>query len=305
MTLATQAQPLAEFATLLLRERPYQLVRHLGGGAMGEVFEIEHQATGRRLVLKSLRQRIGANAAWADRLRLEAQTAGRLRHPNLVSAVDFWITPEGFPCFVMELLRGASLADDLRRARRLPVLTATKYAIQVLSALAAAHDLGIVHRDIKPENLFVCRLTGRASWIKVLDFGIARVLPDASTGAPAPLAMPTATGTMVGTPRYMSPEALEGRPVDLRADLYSVGVVLYVMLAGTGPFDRVHPGQSLDAPPPPSRFTPEGLPDDLDRIVLRAMRERPEDRYQTATEFASELKDLRATLKRASSEQTE
>ena len=184
------------------------------------------------------------------------------------------------------------------------MLSATKVAIQVLSALGAAHELGIVHRDIKPENLFVCRVAGRAPWIKVLDFGIARVLPDALIGAPAPLSVPTVTGTMVGTPRYMSPEALEGQRVDLRADLYSLGVVLYVMLAGTGPFDRAQLGQSLDAPPPPSHWLaddtsaePEAARAELDRIVLRSIRERPEHRYPSATEFAEDLKRLRSALK--------
>lgn len=307
--------PLAEFASKLLDGHPYRAVRRIGAGAMGEVFEVEHQTMGRRLALKSLRQRLSGEAPAADRLRIEAQTAARLRHPNIVDAVDFWITPEGFPCFVMEFLTGSSLADEMKGGRRLPVLSATKYAIQALSALGAAHALGIVHRDIKPENLFLCRAIGRAPWIKVLDFGIARVLPDAATGAPAPLNVPTVTGAMVGTPRYMSPEALEGHRVDLRADLYALGVVLYVMLAGTGPFDRVQSGESLDAPPPPSHWSADDTPDELwgmpagpefesaraelDRIVLRSIRERPEHRYQSAAEFAEDLKRFRSGLKQS------
>ena len=285
------------FAAKLLEGHPYAVVRAIGAGAMGEVFEIEHKTMGRRLVLKSTRLRLGADPHVAERMRIEAQAAARVSHPNIVNAVDFWISPDGFPCFVMELLSGASLAVELRQNKRLPILTATKYAVQALSALAAVHELGVVHRDIKPENLFVCRVSGRVPRIKVLDFGIARVLPDASTGAPAPLAVPTVTGAMVGTPRFMSPEALNGRRVDLRADIYSLGIVLYVMLAGTGPFDLAEPGQHLDAPPPPSRWLPSGFPSELDRIVIKAIREQPADRYQSAADFAEDLKRLRSDLK--------
>lgn len=298
----TQEPPLAaqlEFAAQLLEGRPYAVLRLIGAGAMGEVFEIEHKTTGRRLGLKSTRLRLGADPHLAERMRIEAQAAARFSHPNIVSAVDFWITPDGFPCFVMELLSGASLTEELCPNKRLPVLTATKYAVQVLSALAAVHRVGVVHRDVKPENLFICRVPGLAPRIKLLDFGLARVLPDASTGAPVPLSVPTVTGAMVGTPRYMSPEALNGQRVDLRGDIYSLGIVLYVMLAAIGPFDLVRPGQHWDAPPPPSQWLPRGLPPELDRIVIKAIRQRPEDRYQSAAEFAEELKRLRSNLKQA------
>lgn len=297
----TQATPTArfEFATQLLEGHPYAVLRPIGAGAMGEVFEIEHKTTGRRLVLKSTRLRIKADPHLAERMRIEAQIAARVSNPNIVNAIDFWITPDGFPCLVMELLSGSSLAEELTPNKRLPVLTATKYAVQVLSALAAVHEFGVVHRDVKPQNLFICRVPGLAPRMKLLDFGLARVLPDASTGAPAPLSEPTVTGAMVGSPRFMSPEALNGRRVDLRADIYSLGIVLYVMLAAIGPFDLVEPGQHWDAPPPPSRWLPSGLPPELDRIIIKAIRERPEDRYQSAAEFAEELKRLRSNLKQA------
>lgn len=303
----TQAKPrvaLSELAERLLEGRPYEFVRSIGAGAMGEVFEIKHKTMGRRLVLKSPRLKLGAQPhalveAQVERMRIEAQAAARLSHPNVVSAVDYWMSSDGSPCFVMEFLNGSTLAEELRRHQRLPILAATKYAIQVLSALGAAHGLGVVHRDIKPENLFVCQVPGRMPRIKVLDFGIARVLPDAATGAPAPLPVPTVTGAMVGTPRFMSPEALMGHRVDLRADIYSLGIVLYVMLAGTGPFDRVQANQSLDAPPPPSRWLEAGLAPELDRIVLKAIREKPADRYQCAADFGEDLKRFRTSYKQA------
>ena len=290
--------PLAEFARQLLAGRPYAVIRHMGRGAMGEIFEVEHTEMGRRFVLKSPRPRYEGNQRIADRMRIEAQSAARLKHPNIVEVVDFWTTREGFPCVAMEYLEGASLTEHLIKRTTIPVLEATRYASQLLSALATAHALGIVHRDIKPDNLFLQERAGRPPALKVLDFGIARVLPDAKTGAPHPLEVPTETGTLVGTPRFMSPEALEGLRVDHLSDIYSAGLVLYVMLAGVGPFDRVSWQEAASSRPrPPSELADTELPPELDRIVLKAIEEAPGQRYQSASEFQRDVDALRAELK--------
>jgi serine/threonine-protein kinase len=164
----------------------------------------------------------------------------------------------------------------------LPVDEAVDVTIQTLSALSAAHALGIVHRDIKPENLYLHTGRERRRVLKVLDFGLARVLPNALESAPAPPMVPTKTGASVGSPAYMSPEAARGERVGPASDIYSLGLVLYAMLVGHGPFDR---GPMAD---PPSRYA-AGIPNELDALVLRAIKEAPEARFASAAEFREAL----------------
>ena len=247
---------------------------------MGAIHEIEHRALGRRFVLKVLHTRFAGEPQFVDRMRVEAQSMARLHHPNVVEVVDFWIAENGRPCIVMEFLKGRTLADELARRRNLPVSEVIGIIRQVLSALVAAHALGIVHRDIKPENIFMTT----AGVVKVLDFGVARVLGSANSSL-VPLAVPTDTGDIVGSPRFVSPEGAAGRKVDARADIYSVGLVMYVMLAGRGPFDSLR-----HAPiEPPSRFAGPEVTGELDAAVLRAIEQEPDARYQSAGEFLAAL----------------
>jgi serine/threonine-protein kinase len=256
---------------------------------MGEVYVVEHQALRRPFVLKVLRSRLSEDPQQVDRMRMEAQAAARLDHPNIVEVVDFWSADGGRPCMVMELLRGATLAAELRARGTMPMLEAVAYTRELLSALAAAHELGIVHRDIKPENLFLHSQTGDRSVLKVLDFGLARVLPMAP-GSLQPLALPTGTGMIVGSPRFMSPEAARGQRVDHRADIHAAGLVLYVMLTGRGPFDHAGPHDTFSiVPDPPSRHAPAPLPPLLDDVVLTALRSNPDERFQNANAFSSAL----------------
>ncbi|MFZ5893268.1 MAG: serine/threonine-protein kinase [Myxococcota bacterium] len=273
---------LADELAPLLAGTPYRPLRLIGKGGMGEVYEIEHEFLGRHFAFKVMHPFLARDAQFADRMRIEAQVTGRLRHPAAVEVIDFWVAA-GRPCIVMELLRGRSLAQELRERIRLPTLEAVQIGIEALSALHAAHAVGVVHRDIKPENLFLHELpSGRE--LKILDFGLARIVPRLALDTPPTLLVPTATGAMVGTPRFMSPEAERGRRVDTRADLYSLGVVLYVALAGHAPFDE-------DAGPaePPSTYMSEGAPLAFDAVILKAIAERIEDRYQTAEEFRNAL----------------
>jgi serine/threonine-protein kinase len=259
---------------------------------MGEVWMVEHQTMRRRFALKILHARL---KRFADRMRVEAETMGRLSHPNVVEVIDFWIAADGRSCVVMELLQGRTLWDELTDSVRMSVSDALPITRQILSALSAAHALGVVHRDIKPENLFLHQLPGAGRVLKVLDFGLARILPQRPAGAPQPPEIPTATGAIVGSPRCMSPEAARGERVDARADLFSVGVVLYMMLVGEGPYDfHVHPQ-------PPSLVLGQDLPVAVDELVVRSVQKAPDKRYQSADEFLKALSPLIAQSKRMSS----
>jgi serine/threonine protein kinase len=266
----------------LLASTPYRPQHFLGRGGMGEVWVCQHEFLLRRFAIKVLHSHL---APHADRMRFEAEATGRIRHPNVVEVVDSWLAPDGRPCIAMELLEGRSLWDELKDRVRLPVDEAVAITAQALSALSAAHTIGVVHRDIKPENLFLHRPRNAQSTLKVLDFGIGRVLPDAPAEAPAPPNMRTATGTLIGSPRFMSPEGRRGEPVDSRADLFSLGLVLYLMLTGVTP-DNVG---AMEAEPP-SRVAGGSVSNELDALVLRAIRENPADRFQTAEQFSLALR---------------
>jgi serine/threonine-protein kinase len=178
------------------------------------------------------------------------------------------------------------------------VREAIRYARETLAALSAAHELGIVHRDIKPQNLMLHELPDGSKHIKVLDFGLARVIPGISLRAPQPLNVPTDTGVVFGTPRFVSPEAALGQHVDHRADIYGVGLVLYVMLARRGPFDHasghvaVMTAHLTEEPEPPSKYSPVPVPLELDAIVLKALDKDKDARIQTVQEFETLLASM-------------
>ena len=277
----------AENIEALLAKTQYRLMRRLGGGRTADVYEVRHQVLGRHFVLKVLRSHLASDARFADRLRFEAQAAARVRHPNVVEMIDLWISPRGNPCVVMELLDGRTIGQELAARNQLPAAEAVNLAQQALLGLGAAHALGVVHCDITPENLFVHDPPGFPPRLKILDFGLARVLPNAPGHAPDPLTMPTKTGAVLGSPRFMAPEAARGERVDHRADLFSLGVVLYLMLTGHGPHDvrAAHVA-------PPSRYARGEIDGQLDTIALRAIADCVDARYQSADEFAIELKKL-------------
>ncbi len=267
----------------------YRVVEQLGSGGMGAVFLVEHLELGKRFVAKLLHERLAGDAQQLDRLRLEAHSLGRLQHPNIVSAIAFEQTLEGRPFIVMEHLEGTTIGAEMRR-RRIEVGEAVALTRQLLSALKALHALGLVHRDLKPENLFL----DQRGVLKVLDFGVVRVLPGVSEQAPMPLSLPTEQGMVIGTPRYVSPEAALGAELDQRADLYAAGLILYALLAGRGPFDHVRDQLDLlkahasEIPKPPSAFGGP-VPAELDQIVLKALDKDPERRFQSADEFDAAL----------------
>ena len=277
---------------------PYRLRRHLASGSMGDVFVVEHRQLGSQFVAKVLNEELLSDPQMVDRIRVEAQALGQLNHPNIVSIVGYGLSCDRRPFFVTEYLEGATLAELLSPGQPLPVLDALVFACQILWALAAAHSIGVIHRDIKPENLFLAERRGNSPQLKVLDFGIARVVPGISPAAPLPLVLPTDTGVIIGTPRYLSPEAGSGQHVDHLADIYSAGVVLYEMLTGRCPFDHLESaGEVIFAhistePEAPSAYLPAPLDPELDESVLKALRKEPGQRFQSAREFAEVLTSL-------------
>src|SRR5256714_3162368 len=229
----------------------YPVVRKLGTGGMANVYLAEDQELGRRVAIKLLDDRHAADDSFIERFRREAKNAAGLSHPNIVSIYDRG-EAEGTYYIAMEYLAGRSLKELIVSRGPTPIRIAIDYARQILAAIGYAHRHGIVHRDIKPHNVVV-DADGR---LKVTDFGIAR------SGA----SQMTEVGSIIGTAQYLSPEQAKGAPVDQRSDLYSVGIVLYEMLTGKGPFTGDTPLEiamkHLSAiPKPPSELRPDGPPD--------------------------------------------
>ncbi len=264
----------------------YRVVRLLGEGAMGAVYEAEHALIGRRVALKVLHERFSASAEAVERFHAEARATAAIGHPHIVDVLDFG-SDTGRPYLVMELLRGETLAERLSRSPALDATAACRVVGEVLSGVAAAHEIGVVHRDLKPENIILTR----GERAKVVDFGVSkfREAEGAARGR-------TREGMLLGTPGYIAPEQWIGAPsVDHRADLFSVGVILYELLTGGLPYEgstRAELYQEMvhgDAPPPtPSSIAPE-CPAALDAIALRAVHRDPAQRFQSAGDFLAAL----------------
>jgi serine/threonine-protein kinase len=272
----------------------YRTVGLLGSGGMGQVYLVEHTGLGKRFVAKVLHERLASDPQLLERIRIEAQALGQLRHPHIVSVSTFGKTVDGRPYIIMEYLQGRTLREELVARGRLPVLEAVTYAGELLSALSAAHAIGVVHRDIKPDNLFLSEAPSSPRALKVLDFGVARVTSHSPVRALNP-DLATESGVVIGTPRWQSPEGAMGRPVDARGDVYAAALVLYVMLAGRGPFDHfesdsmVLSAHAVEDALPPSKHSVAPLPAELDAAVLRALSKDPETRFQSAAEFGAVL----------------
>ena len=267
----------------------YQLERLLGEGSMGQVFLARHIRLGRQVALKVLRSAFSHDANFVRRFFQEAHAVNRINHEHIVEIFDFVEDAEhGVVYFVMERLRGQSLSE-LLKSERLSITRIRRMMAQVCAALEAAHQLGVVHRDVKPDNLFVTQRGGEPDYVKVLDFGVAKVLTAQGTQG-------TLDGTIVGTPTYMSPEQAAGLPVDARADIYAVGTVLYEMITGHTPFDAPNFGQLLvriltEAPAPLPKHTPSGepVPRALAALTMRCLAKEPEQRPQALAEVITAL----------------
>jgi serine/threonine-protein kinase len=258
----------------------YRLVRQVAQGGMATVWEGYDTVLARAVAIKVLHAHLATDRLFLERFRREAIAAARLSHPNVVATFDAGSAADGGAFIVMELVRGITLRQFLTERGQLPPPLAVGIALQIADALAHAHAAGLIHRDIKPANVLVCDTDASGvPRVKVTDFGIAK----AAEGLGLDL---TRTGTVLGTPKYLSPEQIEGREPDARADLYSLGVVLFEMLAGrapfTGPTDMATAVQHLNSPPPRLSGVCPGVSPELDRLVASLLAKRPEDRPGSA-----------------------
>jgi serine/threonine-protein kinase len=277
----------------------YRLVAPLARGSMGHLYLVEHRTTGCQWVAKVVHEALATDPQLVDRVRIEAESLSHLRHPNVVAVIDHGTTADQRPFIVMEHLRGNDLAREIASGRVFTLEEILDLADQALAGIEAAHNLGIIHRDLKPENLFMHEHNGERI-LKVLDFSVARIVPGVTPQTPSPLAYSTGMGLIVGTPKYLSPEGAAGLRVDYRADLYSMGLVVYEMLAGRGPYgedlsDSEMIAMRLTHPPkPPSYFAPRPIASQLDEVVLKALQLSANQRHQTAGEFRRALSEVRA-----------
>ncbi|MCA9524380.1 MAG: protein kinase [Myxococcales bacterium] len=266
----------------------------IGSGGMGRVY-LAHQASVERPVaLKVLRADISENPLDLTRFFREAKAASKLNHPNSITVHDFGQGGNGLLYLVMEWVDGEMLRHRLRQRGRMSVEETLEIAIQICHALEAAHDLGIVHRDLKPDNIMLCEKSGYRNFVKVLDFGLAKLrLVDGES-------VRTRSGVICGTPQYMSPEQARGDDVDGRSDIYALGVILYELLCGVPPFRAESASMLLvqqiqDDPIPLSRNDVE-VPRPLERVVMRCLAKNRAHRPQTAAELRRQLEELTASL---------
>jgi eukaryotic-like serine/threonine-protein kinase len=270
----------------------YKITAKLGEGGMGVVYLAEHPVIGKKVAMKAIHPELSKNSDVVSRFVTEAKAVNQIGHEHIVDIADFGNTSDGEFYFVMEYLQGESLSDRLRREHRLAPPSALSITAQIADALNSSHEQGIIHRDLKPENIFLCinRGPGR-DFVKVLDFGLAKL-----TLSDQKVSHKTRTGSVMGTPYYMSPEQCEGKiEIDHRADIYSLGVLLFEMLTGKVPFGGDGYGEIIvkhvTMPPPSVRSINEELPEEMDLILYRALAKDRDQRFQTMAEFEEALRD--------------
>src|ERR1044072_6109530 len=270
-------------------DEKYLVEEPVGAGGMGAVYRARHLSMDRAVAIKFLHQRLVEDEAARSRFQAEALAAVKLCHPNAVSVTDFGQTSEGVVYIVMEVLERLTLREILNGEPPLETARATSIMLQTSDAVAAAHVAGIIHRDLKPSNILVTQSADQPAVVKVLDFGIATFSADDDEDAP----MLAQTNTVIGTPRYMSPEQHNGNELTPAADVYSLGVILYEMLAGMAPFSGSTPAEIAEKhandPPHSPREIVAAIPQDVERIVLHALEKQPSDRPANAGEFRREL----------------
>jgi tRNA A-37 threonylcarbamoyl transferase component Bud32 len=258
----------------------YRLVRLVAQGGMASVWEAHDNVLARSVAVKMLHPHLAEDKLFLERFRREAVSAARLAHPNVVATFDAGVTPQGTAFIVMELIRGQTLSAFAADHRPLPIFVCVEIGMQIAEALAHAHAAGLIHRDIKPANVLVCDTeSDGVPLVKVTDFGIAK----AAEGLGLEL---TKTGMILGTPKYLCPEQIEGREPDARGDLYSLGVVLFELVTGVAPFrgptEMAVAVQHMNDTPPPLRQLRPGAPAALEDVVTRMLAKRPEDRPPSA-----------------------
>ena len=268
----------------------YRIVRQIGRGGMGIVYEAEHIQLGKRVAIKLILEKYAEDTEAIARFQREALAASRIGNPHIIDVSDIGNAHDGRPFVAMELLTGHPLSQILEMSGPLPTWRAIAIMRQVLRAVGAAHAKGIIHRDLKPDNIFLIGQDDQHDFVKLLDFGISKVVDPDEQVAFTKL---TSTGVVMGTPLYMAPEQAMGNPVEAGADIYACGVILYELLAGKPPFEgatyAVLVAKLLTAPPPPLGEVRPGLPLALVNAVHRALEKEPHRRFASAEQFAAAL----------------
>ena len=275
--------PSEEFSTGSLFAGRYQIIEELGRGGMGRVYRVLDKELNEEIAMKLIRPEISAEKRTIERFKRELKLARKISHKNVGRMFEL-MESEGKRFITMEYVSGGDLKRFIRKSKQLTVDTAISIALQICEGLSEAHNLGIVHRDLKPSNIMI-EDNGDA---RIMDFGIARSIKGKDI---------TGTGVMIGTPEYMSPEQVEGKEVDQRADIYSLGVILYEMLTGRRPFEGdtafvVGVKQKSEIPEGPIQFNPR-IPMDLNHLILKCLEKEKENRYQTTSELRNDLVQLK------------
>jgi serine/threonine protein kinase len=269
----------------------YVIGELIGDGGMARVYHGVHETIDRAVAIKVLDPEFSRDPSVVVRFLQEARASSKVRHENVVEITDFGETEDGRPFMVMESLEGEELAATLCRDGALPWERARPMLLQILAALQAAHDKGVIHRDMKPENVFRITQMANDDFLKVFDFGIAKVLRDAGSVAQAL----TLDGQVLGTPAYMSPEQCLGERVDARSDLYSVGIIAFEMLTGILPFEEDDPNQLMfchvhDPLPPMAAAAPfVDVDPRVEALIVRVLSKDRDERFSSALEFADAL----------------
>jgi serine/threonine-protein kinase len=272
----------------------YRILNKIGTGGMGAVYLAEHPLIGKKVALKVIHRELAGNKEVIQRFFQEAKAVTRINHEHIVQIHDFGVTPDGDHFYIMEYLEGQTLAQLIGKQGVIEVMRALHIAAQVASALAAAHGSGVIHRDLKPDNVMLTHRLGDPDFVKLLDFGLAKVFASAS-------AVKTAAGVLLGTPQYMSPEACESRPsIDARTDVYALGILLFQMTTGRLPFDGETMGEVLvkqvtQLPPAPRALNPN-IPPSVEQIILRCLAKGPDHRFPTMNQLREALLDPEAYL---------
>jgi len=269
-------------------EGKFRIDQQLGRGAMGTVYRATQLNLERPVAVKVMRSDILSNPVAIERFKREALAIARLKHPRIVSIYDYGVAPEVGAYIVMEYLEGRPLNAEVKDRGRLPIDQAIRWMRQICSAVAVAHSAGVIHRDLKPHNIFL-ETTQDGPFVKVLDFGLAKLQRGAEEG----VGSLTKSGTLVGSPPYMSPEQCEDLPLDAQSDIYSLGCVFYEMVAGRPPFVGSSPIDTLvkhmnEVPAPPSAYSAE-IPEGVDSVLLKALAKHKQDRYGSASDFGQAL----------------
>jgi len=270
-------------------DRRYLIVKKVGEGGMSYVYLARDVSTEQRYAIKILSPSLAKDETAMARLRREAALGIRLAHPNVCHIVRMGETEEGLVYVVMPFVEGEILSDRNYRVGQTTLADTATFITEIADGLQVAHALGIVHRDLKPENIMICKKSDGTEFAVVMDFGLAKERKSAGE-----LQKLTATGIILGTPEFMSPEQLRGKPLDGRTDIYSLALMTYEMLTGKLPFEGNNQQAMMIArlrnEPIPARNRRPELPERVDEVLLRAMAREASDRYATAPEFAAALR---------------